>query len=188
LPLYSADHSDQFSLSFYYSQGFGSPVAASQGKGYLQQFLARLTDSPIDNSDSANNKTFTNSATYFPSNQSIYADATHEVVVLDTLTALNLTALFSSGPLDLDTRTESSFSASRVVPFGTHLVVQVLECSSCTVSKQIRFVVNDAVIPIHDSYEGCEWNKDGMCAFDIVIAAWKRRIEEINFDYDCFAN
>jgi hypothetical protein len=185
---YRTDFVDQFSLSFYYSQGFGSPVAAAQGKGYLQQFLARLTDSPIDNSDSANNRTFTNSATYFPLNQSIYADATHEVVVLDTLTALNLTALFSGGPLDIEKRTDSSFSASRVVPFGTHLVVQVLECSSCIPSKQIRFIVNDAVIPIHDSYEGCDWNKDGMCAFDTVIAAWKKRIQEINFDYDCFAN
>jgi hypothetical protein len=134
---YWTDCADQFSLSFYYSQGFGPPVAAAQGKGYLQQFLARLTDSPIDDSDSANNRAFTNSATYFPLNQSIYADATHEVVVLDTLTALNLTALFSGGPLDIEKRTDSSFSASRVVPFGTHLVVQVLECSSCSPSKQM---------------------------------------------------
>jgi len=175
-------------LSFYYSQGFGSPVAAAQGKGYLQQFLARLTDTPIDESDSANNKTFTGSSTYFPTNQSIYADATHEVVVLDTLTALNLTALYAGGPLDLKERTEGQFSASRVVPFGTHLVVQILECSSCKETKQIRFIVNDAVVPIHDSYEGCEWNRDGMCAFDTVMTAWQKRIQEINFNYDCFAN
>jgi hypothetical protein len=175
-------------LSFYYSQGFGSPVAAAQGKGYLQQFLARLSDTSIDKSDSANNRTFTESSTYFPTDQSIYADATHEVVVLDTLTALNLTALYAGGPLDLQKRTEGQFSASRVVPFGTHLVVQVLECSSCKDTKQIRFIVNDAVVPVHDSYEGCEWNRDGMCAFDTVMTAWKKRIQEINFDYDCFAN
>ena len=32
--------------------------------------------------------------------------------------------------------------------FGTHLVTQVLECSSSSPTKQIRFILNDAVIPL----------------------------------------
>ncbi|KAL0252850.1 hypothetical protein I308_102242 [Cryptococcus tetragattii IND107] len=175
-----------YDISFYYNNGAGSPVAAAQGKGFLQEFVSRFTQTPITSSNSSVNTTLDNNSTYFPLNQSIYADATHEVVLLDTLTAFNLTALFSTGPLPVDKRVEgSSFVASQVVPFATHLVVQVLECANQTPTKQIRFIVNDAVVPIDKSYEGCGSNKDGMCAFDTVVAALQKRIAEIDYDYDC---
>ncbi|KAK8869485.1 hypothetical protein IAR55_000050 [Kwoniella newhampshirensis] len=177
-----------FSLSFYYNNGAGSPVAAAQGKGYLEEFVARFTQTPLTTSDSSVNATLDGSSTYFPLNQSIYADATHEVVLLDTLTAFNLTGLFSTGPLPTDKRTNSSFSASKTVPFGTHMVVQILECADMTPTKQMRFIINDAVIPIDQSYEGCSWNKDGLCAFDTVVAALQKRIAEIDYNYDCFGN
>ncbi|KIR81804.1 acid phosphatase [Cryptococcus gattii EJB2] len=175
-----------YDISFYYNNGAGSPVAAAQGKGFLQEFVSRFTQTPITSSNSSVNTTLDNNSTYFPLNQSIYADATHEVVLLDTLTAFNLTALFSTGALPVDKRVEgSSFVASQVVPFATHLVVQVLECANQTPTKQIRFIVNDAVVPIDKSYEGCGSNKDGMCAFDTVVAALQKRIAEIDYDYDC---
>ncbi|ADV21280.1 acid phosphatase [Cryptococcus gattii E566] len=175
-----------YDISFYYNNGAGSPVAAAQGKGFLQEFVSRFTQTPITSSNSSVNTTLDNNSTYFPLNQSIYADATHEVVLLDTLTAFNLTALFSTGALPVDKRVEgSSFVASQVVPFATHLVVQVLECANQTPTKQIRFIINDAVVPIDKSYEGCGSNKDGMCAFDTVVAALQKRIAEIDYDYDC---
>lgn len=77
----------------------------------------------------------------FPLNQSIYADATHEVVVADVLTAFNLTALSSTGPLDPSKRTSTSYVASQIVPFATRFLIQVLECPACSPSKQIRFIV-----------------------------------------------
>lgn len=129
-------------ISFYYNQGFGSPVGAAQGKGYLEEFVARFTQTPIKTWDSTTNSTLDSSPVTFPLNQSIYADATHEVVVLDTLTALNLTALTGSYPLPTDHRDDSyPFVASQVVPFGTHFHIQVMECSDKTPSKQIRFVL-----------------------------------------------
>jgi hypothetical protein len=131
-----------FDLSFYYNNGPGSPVSAAQGKAYLEEFVARFTGQFPVGGSSALNATFDNSWTYFPLNQSIYADATHEVVVLDTLTAFNLTALFSGPPLDL-TRDEkrNNFVASKLVPFATHFTTQVLECPAYSPTKQIRFLV-----------------------------------------------
>jgi hypothetical protein len=136
-------HSLTSPSSFYYNNGFGSPVAAAQGKGYLEEFLARFTQSTsIFAGDSPSNTTLDDSPVYFPLNQSIYADATHEVVVLDTLAAFNLTAIFASGPVPADKRVDgNSFVASQTVPFGTHFVVQVLECSDMVPTKQIRFIV-----------------------------------------------
>ncbi|KAG0645711.1 Myo-inositol-hexaphosphate 3-phosphohydrolase A [Hyphodiscus hymeniophilus] len=177
-----------YDLSFYYNNGPGSPVAAAQGKGYLQEFVARFTQSFPDAS-SALNLTYDNNTTYFPLNQSIYADATHEVVVLDTLTAFNLTALFNGPALNLlGNQHRNSFVASKVVPFATHFTTQVLECPAYNPTRQIRFLVNDAVIPISGSYPGCPVNADGLCSFDNVVSVLQKRIEEIDFNYDCFAN
>ncbi|KAH8680537.1 histidine phosphatase superfamily [Xylariales sp. PMI_506] len=177
-----------FDLSFYYNNGPGSPVSAAQGKGYLQEFVARFTHS-FPEALSALNETFDNSSTYFPLNQSIYADATHEVVVLDTLTAFNLTALFNGPPLSLTGNTQqNNFVASKIVPFATHFTTQVLECSAYSPTKQIRFLVNDAVIPIDKSHPGCPEDPNGLCAFDNVVSVLQKRIDEIDFDYDCFAN
>ncbi|KAL7622322.1 hypothetical protein AAE478_007826 [Parahypoxylon ruwenzoriense] len=177
-----------YDLSFYYNNGPGSPVAAAQGKAYLQEFVARFTGE-YPEAWSALNQTFDNSSTYFPLNQSIYADATHEVVVLDTLTAFNLTALFRGSPLSpTENRRQNSFVASKIVPFATHFTVQVLECAAYQPTKQMRFIVNDAVIPVADSYPGCSADPHGLCAFDTVVSVLKDRIDEIDFDYDCFAD
>lgn len=130
-----------YDLSFYYNNGPGSPVSAAQGKGYLQEYLARFTGQ-FPTPMSALNETFDNTTTYFPLNQSIYADATHEVVVLDTLTAFNLTALFNGPPLNPTQNThQNSFVASQLVPFATHFTTQVLSCPAYEQPKQIRFIV-----------------------------------------------
>jgi hypothetical protein len=130
-------------IAFYYNNGFGSPVSAAQGKGYLEEFVARFEHQALSAYNSTTNSTLDSNPATFPLNQSIYADATHEVVVLDVLTALNLTAIFASGPPPLDARPtqQNSFVASQVVPFATHLVIQILECSQMTPTKQARFIV-----------------------------------------------
>jgi hypothetical protein len=130
-----------YDLSFYYSNGPGSPVAAAQGKGYLDEFIARFTGS-YPGANSALNETFDNTTTLFPLNQSIYADATHEVVVLDTLTAFNLTALFNGPPLSpTGNRRQNTFVASKLVSFATHFTAQVLSCPAYQPTKQIRFIM-----------------------------------------------
>ncbi|KAJ0124399.1 3-phytase b precursor [Diaporthe amygdali] len=177
-----------YDLSFYYSNGPGSPVSAAQGKGYLQEFVARFTGS-YPTPESALNETFDDNPTYFPLNQSIYADATHEVVVLDALTAFNLSALFQGEPLSpTGNRGQNVFVASKVVPFATHFTVQVLECPAYQPTKQIRFIVNDAVVPVNGTYPGCEYDADGLCSFDNVVSVLQKRIDEIDYDYDCFGN
>jgi hypothetical protein len=131
-----------YDLSFYYNNGPGSPVAAAQGAGYLEEFVARFTGKFPPQGSSALNATFDMNNTFFPLNQSIYADATHEVVVLDTLTAFNLTAIFNGPPLNPTYNTkQNSFVASKIVPFGTHFTTQVFTCPAMNSTKQIRFLM-----------------------------------------------
>ncbi|KAL2073527.1 hypothetical protein VTL71DRAFT_10853 [Oculimacula yallundae] len=177
-----------YDLIFYYNNGPVSPVSAAQGKGYLQEWVGRLTHT-FPSATSALNQTYDNTTAYFPLNNSIYADATHEVVVLDTLTAFNLTALFRGPPLDPKGNTHSNtFVASKQVSFATHFTGQVLECPAKSPSRQIRFIVNDAVIPIADSYPGCPEDSNGLCSLDTVISVLQKRIVEIDFNHDCLSN
>ncbi|KAI7265764.1 phosphoglycerate mutase-like protein [Hortaea werneckii] len=179
-----------FDLIFYYNNGPGSPVSAAQGKGFLEEWLARLTHT-IPPANSALNETFDNSSTYFPLNRSIYADATHEVVVLDTLTAFNLTALFAGPPLNYTLGGNeglNTFVASKLVPFATHFTTQIMTCPARNQTRQIRFLVNDAVVPVHDSHPGCPVDPDGLCPFDTMLHVLQARASEIDFKHDCFAN
>lgn len=112
-----------------------------------------------------------------------------QVSILDALTALNLTALTAGGPPPTSHRSTShTFSASRIVPFATHFELQVLECAPSVPTRQVRFVVNDAVVPLHGSFAGCREDPNGLCAYDTVLDALIKRRDEIDFDYACNGN
>ena len=70
-------------LFFWYDSAFGSPVARVQGIGYIQEMIARLTHTPIPVHNSSTNATLDDNSATFPLGQSLYVDATHEVVVLN---------------------------------------------------------------------------------------------------------
>lgn len=131
-----------YDISFYGNNGPASPVAAAQGLGYLQELVARLNHTLISNFSMEVNSTLDGSQTTFPLNQSIYADAAHEVSIADALTALNLTALGGSvAPSNTSYTGNHTYVASQIVPFATELQVQVVECSNLSPTKQIRFIV-----------------------------------------------
>lgn len=69
---------------FRYNSAFGSPVARVQGLGYLQELVARLTHTPILVHNSSTNATLDDNPITFPLDNSLYVDATHEVVVLNS--------------------------------------------------------------------------------------------------------
>ena len=70
-------------LFFWYGSAFGSPVARVQGIGYVQELVSRLTHTPIPVHNSSTNATLDGNPATFPLGQSLYVDATHEVVVLN---------------------------------------------------------------------------------------------------------
>ena len=69
--------------SFRYDSAFGSPVARVQGLGYIHELVSRLTQTPIETHNSSTNSTLNDNKITFPLDQSLYVDATHEVVVLN---------------------------------------------------------------------------------------------------------
>lgn len=129
-------------LFFWYGSAFGSPVARVQGIGYVQELVARLTHTPISLHNSSTNATLDDNPATFPLGQSLYVDATHEVVVLNgeysggtvvmlslthltVITALNLSTFAEGGPLPADHIPEHrKFKASHLAPFATNIQFQ----------------------------------------------------------------
>ena len=69
-------------LLFWYTFGPGNPTSAAQGIGYVQELVARLTQTPlIDFNSTTNNQTLDDNNVTFPLNQPIYVDATHDAVL-----------------------------------------------------------------------------------------------------------
>ncbi|CEQ41677.1 SPOSA6832_03431 [Sporobolomyces salmonicolor] len=126
---------------FHGNSGFGSPVGAAQGLGYLQELVSRLNHTLITDFNAGINATLDGSNVTFPLNQSIYADAAHEVAIMNALVALNLTSLVGSAPPSNETLSSHTFVASKVVPFAMSLQIQVMECQPSVPTKQIRFIV-----------------------------------------------
>lgn len=79
----SHDSCGRLDLYFWYTSAFGSPVARVQGIGYIQELVARLTKTPISIHNTSTNATLDDNPITFPLDQSLYVDATHEVVVLN---------------------------------------------------------------------------------------------------------
>ena len=67
-----------------YGSAFGDPVARVQGVGWVKELVARLTHTPIKEHNSSTNSTLDDDPITFPLNQSLYVDATHEVIVLNS--------------------------------------------------------------------------------------------------------
>jgi len=111
-------------------------------------------------------------------------DATHEVVVLNIITALNLSNFATSGPLPADhIPPNRSFKTSELAPFATNVQFQLLACSSVP-GPQIRIIINDGVTPL-TGIKGCPEQKDGMCPVDTFVAAQKEIIGQTDWWYDC---
>lgn len=176
------DYQYAWDIMFFYGNGPGGQTTAAQGKGWVQEFLARLTHTPIAAYDSSTNSTLDGNPQTFPLNQSIYADASHDSYIMSTFTALNLP--IHGGALPLDRRVDGRvFMSSALVPFNTNFVAQVLSCDGAD-APQIRFIINDAVVPL-TRYDGCAEDAHGLCAVDTVVAALQKRMDEIDYTAAC---
>jgi len=171
-------------LYFWYDSAFGAPLSRGLGIGYVQELVARLTRTPIQTHNSSTNGTLDDNPITFPLGQSLYVDATHEVVVLYVITALNLTNFATSGPLPHDhIPLDRPFRASDLAPFATNVQFQLLACESRP-DTQIRVIINDGVVPL-TSIAGCPIEKDGMCPLNTFVEAQKQNIAQTDWNYIC---
>ncbi|KZT06538.1 phosphoglycerate mutase-like protein [Laetiporus sulphureus 93-53] len=147
-------------LDKYYNTGYGATLGPVQGVGWINELLARLTDTPVNDSTSTNTTLDSNPAT-FPLNRTIYADFTHDNLMIAVYSAMGLFA--QPAPLD-DTLPDPTrtWRASELVPFASRMVVERLSCGG---EAYVRVLVNQAV----QDLSFCGADGDGLCTLDAFV-------------------
>ena len=121
-------------LNKYYSYGWGNPLGPTEGVGWANELIARLTDSPVKDHTSTNTTLDHDPETFplpiYDRPTQIYADFTHDN---DMVAALSALRLYEDTPLlRNDTRQDikqtRGFSSAWVCPFAARVYVEKMSC------------------------------------------------------------
>jgi hypothetical protein len=188
--------------------GFHSPTGRAQGIAWVEEFLARVEGHLLDvpaNTTGANMTLDTNPVT-FPLDQKLYLEFTHDANIVSVLTAFGLTQFADDLPLTGPTR-KQQFHTSRIVPFAGRLNIEIIsaphkvsikrsskatkngDCVARTApTKYIHFIQNQRTVPLHSSFDECEYREDGWCELSTFLKVQKQSLENAQYQYACFGN
>ncbi|OQE22501.1 hypothetical protein PENSTE_c010G03757 [Penicillium steckii] len=148
------------SLSKYYGYGAGNPLGPTQGVGFVNELIARMTHTPVHDSTSTNRTLDAPGAPSFPLNKSIYADFTHDNGMIPIFFALGLyngTSPLSHSHVQ-SAASSGGYSAAWTVPLGARAYIEMMNCDHES-EPLVRVLINDRVVPLH----GCEVDSMGRC-------------------------
>ncbi|KAK8051461.1 phosphoglycerate mutase-like protein [Apiospora rasikravindrae] len=147
-------------LGKWYGYGNGNPLGATQGVGFVNELIARLTGKAVVD-QTTTNATLDGSRDTFPLNRSLYADFSHDNDMVGVFAALGL--YNATEPLSNTTkaspRETKGFSSSWTVPFAARMYVEKMTCDDAADEELVRILVNDRVIPL----QNCDADTLGRC-------------------------
>lgn len=149
-------------MAYYIDIRYGHPLGPIQGVGYVNELLARLTNTPVRDGTQTN-RTLDGSRETFPLNRTIYADFSHDNTMAAVYSAIGL----FKQPQDLDPVHPDpgrTWVTSKLVPFAARMVTEKIECSFEPGKEFVRIMVNDALQPL----EFCG-GKGGLCELSAFV-------------------
>ncbi|CAI6336450.1 unnamed protein product [Periconia digitata] len=152
-------------LGKYYGYGNGNPLGPTQGVGYVNELIARLTEKPVDDHTNTNSTLDSDPAT-FPLDRKAYADFSHDndmSAIFAALGLYNSTKPLSNSTIE-DTVQTNGFSAAWTVPFAARMYVEKLQCKGDK-EESVRIIMNDRVMPL----EFCGGDQYGRCALSKFV-------------------
>ncbi|KAH9482157.1 3-phytase B [Psilocybe cubensis] len=195
--LFTEDEFAQFEyfgdLDKFYNTGYGQALGRVQGVGYVNELIARLTESPVrDNTQT--NHTLDASPVTFPLNRTIYADFSHDNQMIAIYAALGL--FNQTVPLDPTAPDPArTWIASHLTPFSARMVTERLSCGSTgpaaghgqgKIKPQtfVRILVNDALQPL----PFCGGDRNGLCTLDAFVESQSYARNDGEGDFEkCFS-
>jgi len=153
-------------LGKYYGYANGNPLGATQGIGYVNELIARMTNTPV-NDHTNTNSTLDDSEKTFPIGQtSLYADFSHDNDISGILAALGL--YDATKPPSKEKRQSpeelGGYSAAWTVPFAARAYFEKMSCEGQS-EELVRVLVNDRVMPL----ETCGGDKLGRCTLSKFV-------------------
>lgn len=159
------------SLNKWYGYGPGNPLGPTQGVGYTNELLARLTANRtyVNNDATSTNHTLDSAQSTFPLGRSVplYADFSHDndlTAIFSALGLFNTTAQLSNTTYGSETQTKG-YSASYTVPFGARAYFEKMLCPSHPTEELVRVLVNDRVVPL----QNCDADSLGRCGLSAFV-------------------
>lgn len=162
--LFSASEWQQYdyyqTLGKYYGFGPGNPLGPTQGVGYVNELIARMTGKPVVDQTSVNHTLDDNPDT-FPLGKTLYADFGHDNGLTAVFSALGL---YNSTPPLSQTKIMSidqtkGYSAAWTVPFAARAVIEKMQCDG-EEDESVRVLINGRVLPL----ESCGADTMGRCS------------------------
>lgn len=165
-------------INMFYGFSFGNPTSRATGIGIVTELTRRLTGAPYNSTEqSTQNSTLNSNPTYFPTDQSLYLDFTHDTTIVNVLTALGFEQFNSPFDLSGPQTENSTFKSSEIVPFGAQLVFEVIDCDDAvptnrtslavngtSSTKYVHAILNDHTLPLSENVpDYCEYRIDGWC-------------------------
>lgn len=131
-------------LQQYENAGYGGPLGRAWSVGWVNELLARLTNTPVKDHTSTNTTLDANKET-FPLGLPVYLDFTHDTQVASAIAVMGLL----NDKLDPTSypRKDRLWNAAHIVPMGARIVVERLSCKNKP-EKYVRVLLNDAVVPL----------------------------------------
>jgi hypothetical protein len=155
------------SLGKYYGYSWGEPLGATQGVGFTNELIARLTATPVEDHTSTNH-TLDDSEETFPlgGEPVLYADFSHDNDLTGIFSALGL--FNETKPLSTDAMQDvnatDGYSASWTVPFAARAYFEKITCPD-EPEEYIRILVNDRVLPL----KNCGGDEYGRCTLSAFL-------------------
>lgn len=165
----------------YYAYNEGNPLGPTQGVGFVNELIARLTGRPVQDRTSTN-RTLVEDEGTFPLGRAMYADFSHDNDMMGIYGALGLYGEgVTGGPLPKTKRLSpqelGGFATRWIVPFGARMYVEKMRCRSTggrgsegheqedADEELVRILVNDRVVPL----VGCGADRLGRCRLSAFV-------------------
>ncbi|KAL9022321.1 MAG: hypothetical protein Q9185_000563 [Variospora sp. 1 TL-2023] len=161
-------HYDYYqTLGKYYGYGPGNPLGPSQGVGFANELVARMTERPVDDHTSVNHTLDYNAIT-FPLNQALYVDVSHDndmTAIFSAMGLYNGTRALCNTSVETTWQTRG-YSAAWTVPFAGRAYFEKMECRG-EKEELVRIIVNDRVLPL----ETCGGDALGRCTLSKFVGS-----------------
>lgn len=170
------------SLGKWYGYGLGAPLGPTQGVGFSNELIARLTNTSVSDQTSTN-RTLDADAATFPLGRSLYADFSHDNDMTSIFAALGLYNTTKPLPTTMvkSTRDTRGYSAAWTVPFAARAYFEKLQCTD-EEEEFVRILVNDRIVPL----TSCNSDRYGRCTLSKFIDSLSFVREGGHWD-QCFA-
>ncbi|KAG8939750.1 hypothetical protein FRC03_006087 [Tulasnella sp. 419] len=190
-------------LKKYYRYGPGSLVSRTQGSGWVNELVARLTSTPVRYAGAINFTLDSNPETFPlpPKSPKIFADFTSDNDIYRIFSALGILRednhLNPNGPPPKD----RFFNIAKMAPFAGTFVVEKLTCSAhphsipkrgqvplnASVGNRdyVRMILNDAVVPLSWKECGDLGLEMGLCEMDAFLETQKFSLSGGEWDRWC---